>query len=530
MPVSSELSKKQYNGDGIQVVFPTVFQFATNAGVKVILTDAFGVDETWVEGTQYTITGAGDENGGDVTVETSPTDFTPQVNEVLTILRDEPNTQEAELPLGGPFPSPTVSGMSDLSTMQIQQNTEKFSRALKLPETAAVTEKTELPNATNRANKILAFDGIGDPIVSNATLAEIEAGAPAAAASAAEAAASAADALVSEDNAAASAALFPTIAPGDANKFLKVNLAEDAFIIGEGGGGQVLADVVVAASDATTAQKDGADLVCNGTNDQDEIQLALNNINFNTTTLIGHTFIITSKINLPDDNKIRGSDNTTIVADASLIGGVIIEADGVGGGCEVSNLILKNDVSLPLADGIRHRSQIKISNVTFKEAFNNVITQLSPRTILPNVLSIYENITSEDGGSFKPTGNSLVTNLSGKVMGIFTGSSDINNVHFDNIHLFHQGKTGSAVNISLCDNVSMNNVFIDTDTTSRVVNISSGSTNVNLSNFNIVQVSPGLQAALEINAAASGISVNNFISIGSSIINNGVNTSVQTLI
>jgi len=142
MTVTDITSRKQYSGNGSTVEFPTVFKFTKNVDITVILTDSSDVETTWVEGTNYTLTGADVASGGTVTAITSPTDYTPASGETLTIKRDPALKQESSLPLGGPFPSATVEAMIDLSTEQIQALNEKLLRAVLLSETSSLTGLT----------------------------------------------------------------------------------------------------------------------------------------------------------------------------------------------------------------------------------------------------------------------------------------------------------------------------------------------------------------------------------------------------
>lgn len=133
MALSSTTTRSRYNGDGSTTSFATGFKFLLNSHVKVVLRSSSGTETTWVEGTQYTLTGAGNANGGTVTVSTSPTDYTPASGERLIIYRDAPLTQPDALPLGGAFPSTTVEQMADRLTMIAQQLSEKIGRSLLLP-------------------------------------------------------------------------------------------------------------------------------------------------------------------------------------------------------------------------------------------------------------------------------------------------------------------------------------------------------------------------------------------------------------
>lgn len=62
MTYTSGDTKTQYSGNGSATAFPTGFGFQLNAHVKAMLT-ASGVDDTLVEGVDYSLTGAGAEEG-----------------------------------------------------------------------------------------------------------------------------------------------------------------------------------------------------------------------------------------------------------------------------------------------------------------------------------------------------------------------------------------------------------------------------------------------------------------------------------
>lgn len=161
MTLSSTATKSTYNGDGATTAFATGFRFLANSHVTVILRDenASPVTETtWVEGTHYTLTGAGVASGGTVTVATAPTDHTPAVGEKLIVKRAAPETQGSAFPAGGAFPSATVEQALDLLTMLVQQHSEEIARALILAETSPTSGIT-LPEPA--ANALLAWNAAG---------------------------------------------------------------------------------------------------------------------------------------------------------------------------------------------------------------------------------------------------------------------------------------------------------------------------------------------------------------------------------
>jgi hypothetical protein len=134
-----------------------------NGHVKVVLRDGTvtPVTETeWVESTDYTVTGAGNEAGGTVTATTAP-----RSGETVLIKRSVPETQGTDLPLGGAFPSQSVEEALDRLTMMVQAHSEELDRTLLLPETSQVTGLT-LPAPD--AGKILTWNETGDNLENTA--------------------------------------------------------------------------------------------------------------------------------------------------------------------------------------------------------------------------------------------------------------------------------------------------------------------------------------------------------------------------
>lgn len=205
MTISSEISKASYDGDGSTTIFPVPFYFLSNDEVRVILTGEDGIETTWVEGTHYTLTGAGLPGGGTVNVATAPSDFTPEDLTLLTIKRDLDLVQETDYPEGGQFPASAHEQALDRIVMLLQQMNEEVGRALKIPTSDTVGIEVEASSAATRAQKIVCYDDAGNLTESVLTIAQIETNATDAAASAVDAAESAAAAEASADAAADSA-------------------------------------------------------------------------------------------------------------------------------------------------------------------------------------------------------------------------------------------------------------------------------------------------------------------------------------
>ncbi len=169
MTSTTTSAKVRYNGDGATAIFPTTFKFIINSHVTAILRDASNVETIWVEATDFTLTGAGDKDGGTLTATAAPA-----IGEVLIIKLDAPFTQVKVLPLGGPFPSTQVEEMGDLAAMVSSRNNENFERTLHVPDTDSQNgTDLELPIDSVRASLFLAFDSNGAPTVAAGTSANL---------------------------------------------------------------------------------------------------------------------------------------------------------------------------------------------------------------------------------------------------------------------------------------------------------------------------------------------------------------------
>ncbi|MCH7692827.1 MAG: hypothetical protein IIC54_00275 [Proteobacteria bacterium] len=213
MTVSSTQSRKDYAGDGATTQFTVPYFFIENADVVATLRSTGGTETTWTEGTEYTLTGAGNPSGGTLTAVSTGTDYTPQSGETLVIKRKEQFTQPSDFAVAGALPSETIEEGYDRAVMLAQQLSEDLGRTARLAETSPTTSVLVIPEP--EADKVLAWNSTGDNLANGPTVAQITqastkadqaaASATAAAASASSASTSASNASTSETNAATSA-------------------------------------------------------------------------------------------------------------------------------------------------------------------------------------------------------------------------------------------------------------------------------------------------------------------------------------
>jgi hypothetical protein len=168
MTVSSDLNRISYTGNGTTTVFPVNYYFLEDLHLLVVLRSATGVETVQTLTTNYTVTGAGNEAGGSVTMLVAP-----PVGTTLVIERSVPATQETDYLANDPFPAESHERALDKLTMLVQQNESANNRSIKIPITE--TSNTQVPNSVTRANKVLGFSAGGDVAITNSTITQIDA-------------------------------------------------------------------------------------------------------------------------------------------------------------------------------------------------------------------------------------------------------------------------------------------------------------------------------------------------------------------
>ncbi|HEJ9676231.1 TPA: hypothetical protein SMN36_002553 [Proteus mirabilis] len=202
MTVSTELSHEEYVGNGVTTDFDFRFRIFEGKHLIVVVADSDGIETTLKNGTDYTIVGAGSYHGGKVVLNK------PLAQGWKILLeRDLPVVQETDLRNQGKFFAEVHEDAFDYLTMLIQKALGTFSLSLRKPtylsnyydakgnrianlappkfgsdsankdyvdnsikdidsKTLRVKDKpiNALPNTEQRANKILAFDSVGQPI------------------------------------------------------------------------------------------------------------------------------------------------------------------------------------------------------------------------------------------------------------------------------------------------------------------------------------------------------------------------------
>jgi hypothetical protein len=152
MTVADNTSRDQYTATSGQTVFPYTFEIFNKDDVVVVQNST-----TLSEGTDYTVSGVGNNNGGNITFTSGAT-----AGDTITLYRDMAYERTTDYQTSGDFLAAEVNADFDRLWLAVQQNEEVDSRAVRKPITDSESINVELPVAAARANKLLGFDASGN--------------------------------------------------------------------------------------------------------------------------------------------------------------------------------------------------------------------------------------------------------------------------------------------------------------------------------------------------------------------------------
>jgi len=159
MTITTTTIKNSYSGDGSNDTFAYSFKISADADIEVIIRSAAGAETVKTLTTHYTVTGAGGASGGNVvfTVGNIPT-----ATETVVLRRATTQTQTLDLVENDPFTANSVEGAFDKNLSIAQELQEQVDRCIKISPTNTMTSTDFTTSATDRADKILAFDTSGE--------------------------------------------------------------------------------------------------------------------------------------------------------------------------------------------------------------------------------------------------------------------------------------------------------------------------------------------------------------------------------
>lgn len=159
MTITVTTNKVQYIGDGTQVDYPYTFPIYLDSDLEVYVDDVLQTLTT-----DYTVSGAGDANGGLVTFEAGSV---PPDQSAITIARVIPLTQLLDLTEYDRFPAESIEDALDRLTIMAQQQQETLDRTLQYSITVPSQDPfyVQFGEAAERAGKLWAFDNTGNLVI-----------------------------------------------------------------------------------------------------------------------------------------------------------------------------------------------------------------------------------------------------------------------------------------------------------------------------------------------------------------------------
>lgn len=174
--IPSTNSRDIYVGNGSASSYDYTFRILDEDDLLIVVTDSDGIETTLVINTDYTVTGVGNEAGGSISLVDADQDWLDASGDLdtgweISIRRVRPLTQETDIRNQGAYFASLHEDAFDHLVMIDQQQQDELNRSIRFPEgEEGGTPNVELPTAANRANKFLAFDADGEPMVTEGTI------------------------------------------------------------------------------------------------------------------------------------------------------------------------------------------------------------------------------------------------------------------------------------------------------------------------------------------------------------------------
>lgn len=357
MTVSAQNCRNDYIGTGVLAEYDYNFKIFDEEDLLLSVSDLSGNEYDLVIGTDYTVDGVGDKNGGSITLVNNSQAWltggflTSDFN--FTIRRSPPLTQETDIRNQGDFYADVHEDEFDTLVMQLQSLQDQIDRCWKMAETmgpelfdptipaslkgqSGVVVMTDAiggslipgPTASNIANA----EAFGEAAEDSATAAALSAAAAAASASsgsgsAAAAAASAAAALASQTAAAASA----TAAAASATTATTQAAAASTSAT------NAATSATNAASSATTATTQATNAATSAATATTQ---ATNAAASATAAAASATTASTQAANAAASAAAAAASATAAAASAAFAGQIYNAVVGAGAGCNYATLAL----------------------------------------------------------------------------------------------------------------------------------------------------------------------------------------------
>ena len=165
----------QYTADGGETGFIYDFPIYQSSHLIAKETDTLGVVRTLVLGTDYTLTGVGDEAGGNLVLDTGVYPSGAPADHIFTLYSQLPEERLSDYSYSGDFTSADVNKDFDSQIMMLQQLRRDMTRSPQLDITDVLTSlPIKVDTTANRQNKVLKFSSDGTQLEAGPTTENLE--------------------------------------------------------------------------------------------------------------------------------------------------------------------------------------------------------------------------------------------------------------------------------------------------------------------------------------------------------------------
>ena len=151
MTVANTTARNQYTATAGQTVFAYTFEVYNKNDIVVLKNTT-----TLSEGSNYTVSGVGNDSGGNITLAVGAT-----AGDIITIYRNMALDRTTDYQNSGDFLAAEVNEDFDRLWLAIQQNATSDSRSVRKPVSDLDSINMELPVASGRSHRLLGFDSTG---------------------------------------------------------------------------------------------------------------------------------------------------------------------------------------------------------------------------------------------------------------------------------------------------------------------------------------------------------------------------------
>ena len=167
MTVADNTSRNQYTATSGQTVFAYTFEIVDKDHI-VVLQNGTALSE----GTDYTVSNVGNDNGGNITLTSGAT-----ADDIMTLYRDMPYSRDQNYTNSGDFLASEVNNDFDNLWLAGEQTERSFSQSIRKPITDADSISMELHEASSRSDTLMGFNTDGSVTVSQSDLLNVTASA-----------------------------------------------------------------------------------------------------------------------------------------------------------------------------------------------------------------------------------------------------------------------------------------------------------------------------------------------------------------